>query len=452
MRTFWKYYVDQDAIGGDIGGGGGDPKPPTPPKGYAPTTVDQRSQWNSFLDYAGKQSGGNLNDPKGQTALLAQYKKENPNFSITAEQIPNIQYEAYQLRKGEKFGNLGTKELGYLRQGFSPNFLNADTANVGKLYYPHLGSYGTDIENYYNSKFNPATAPAAAAKVVAMPAPASVTPPPAGAAPAVEEGPLPAGTTPRPDYSNPASRANYLKTLASQPGNDFISGKQDGVKRGDTIIHINEIPSYGTISNRQAALQEAAKHGLDPALLYSSTMEEGANGYYPDAKGDINSGEGTSDKYPVSGFGNYGVDNFHTDFKEMVKKGYLSKDFDYEKSPHKNENGDDVQSANFKNTEDAMKAKAAYLHLYRDHLDDYTKTNNITLSPVARQFFTLIGFNGGDGTAHKLLKYYQAHGLLDGDKFLQHPPDEDVDPGGAFKHVLPRLQMANLLKKEAYFK
>src|ERR1700743_383764 len=103
-----KYY---DILDTNPGGGGGDKLPPPKPVSYVPLSVQDRAAWNGFLDYASKQNGANLADPKQQATLLAAYKKTNPNFSITADKIPAIQYEAYQLRKGDSFGSLGAKQL-----------------------------------------------------------------------------------------------------------------------------------------------------------------------------------------------------------------------------------------------------------------------------------------------------------------------------------------------------
>src|SRR6202012_2030668 len=199
-----KYYDILDANGGI---GGDDKLPPPQPKGYVPLTVSDRAAWNGFLDYASKQNGVNISDPKQQAALLASYKKVNPNFSITPDKIPSIQYEAYQLRKGDSFGSLNAKQLEYLRGGFNPNFLNADVSNIGKTYYPQMGAYGTDLENYYNSKFNPS-----AAKPVGQPAnQTSGVAAPAGPTTPVTSANRPAGAIPLPDYTDPAARASYLQ-------------------------------------------------------------------------------------------------------------------------------------------------------------------------------------------------------------------------------------------------
>lgn len=412
-----------------VPGGGNPPGTPTAPKGYTVTTPQERSDWNGFLDYASKQ-GGNVSDPKQQATLLGQYKKANPNFSITADRIPAIQYEAYQLRKGDSFGNLGAKELGYLRQGLSPNFLNADTTNVGKLYYPKEGSYGTDLENYYNSKFNPSAA-TTQAPPVAQPAATSPT-----------GGPAPASV-----YDNHDTALKRTNALAAMPGNSFLHG------RGDALINASYVPSTDTKSFKDSAVQATKSLGLDPNMFWASAAEEGATGLVPDKQGNVSTDAkiDLNGKYPVSGFSNFGVDHFHDDFKTMVAKGYLPKDFDYQKSVHTNERGEQVNSGDFKTVQDALQAKGAYIRMHQDNLDDWAKDSGVKLSPAARQFFTYVSYNGGPGTAHNMIKYYKANGLLDGDKFLQNAPGKKVDPSDSYGKVLPRWQMAQLMTKEKLF-
>lgn len=459
MIIIRKYYIDEDP-----GGGGGTPAPAAP-KGYAATTPQQRSDWNGFLDYAGKQPGANLNDPKGQAALLAQYKKANPNFSITADQIPNIQYEAYQIRKGDKFGNLGAKELGYIRQGLSPNYINADTANVGKLYYPQLSSHGTDIEGYYNSKFNPSAiqpgmqdGPANAAASPAAPLPAISKDASNPISPGIGSVNAPGVTSNKggkyggvPDvYASHDSALKRSNQLAAQPGNEFVRG------RADAMIHAGFIPNTDTKSIKESSQGAAKAMGLDPAMFYASAAEEGMTGLIPDNKGNVTTGDekhvDLNGKYPVDGFTNFGLDHFHDQFKELVKRGYLPKDFDYQKATIKNpENGEVVNSGNFKSVEDATKAKAAFVRMEKDNLDSWSKTNNVQLSPAAQQFFTFVSYNGGPGTAHKMINYYRSKGLLEGDKFIDVPPPANVDPGKSFPKVQPRWKMAQLLKKEKIF-
>lgn len=219
--------------------------------------------------------------------------------------------------------------------------------------------------------------------------------------------------------------------------------------RGDAFIHVNEIPDGGTMTAKDSATQTASKLGLDPALLYASAMEEGMSGLYPGKDGKVDKSD--SDKYPIDGFHNYGMDHFHDQFPTMVKKGYLPKGFDYQKAVNTNENNEKVNSANFKTPEDAMQAKAAYVKMEQDDIDNYAKHKGISLSDKARQFFTLINFNGGEGTGHKMIDYYAKKGLLEGDKFLSVQPEEGLRLAPSWKNVVPRMKMADILKQEGQF-
>jgi hypothetical protein len=173
-----KYYSILDGPSG----GGGDPNklpPPTPP-GYTPLSVEQRAQWNGFLDYLDKQKlGGNpVLDKRDQTLGLQQmaaYKKANPNFSITPQMIGSIQYEQQMLRKGDSFPGLKPEELAYMRKGLSPAYMARPISDVdnwlgsytSKEYYPtstradnqgNKWNFGNDFESYVRSLSDPSLA------------------------------------------------------------------------------------------------------------------------------------------------------------------------------------------------------------------------------------------------------------------------------------------------------
>lgn len=158
--------------------GGEDPKDvaPTAPKGYTPLSVKQRGDWNNFLDYLDKNKmGGNpALDQRNQTlglTYLNKYKAANPDFSITAEDIPKIQYEQYMLRKGTSFPTLKPEELNYLRNGLGQAYLNKNLSPVdswlgsltSKEYYPQgmheeatgNRNFGVSIEDYVHSLNDP---------------------------------------------------------------------------------------------------------------------------------------------------------------------------------------------------------------------------------------------------------------------------------------------------------
>jgi len=456
-----KYYAILD----DPGSGGGGGNPPTAPKGYVPSTPDQRTQWNSFLDFAGKQPGANLTDPKAQTALLAQYKKQNPEFSITAEQIPNIQYEAYQIRKGDKFGNLGSKELGYIRQGLSPNFINADTTNIGKLYYPQMSTHGTDLEGYYNSKFNP-TAVQSPAEPSPTAQPAATSP--VAVSPSATSSNTPSGAIPLPNYNDPTSRLNYANSFRQKYGKEVLKGY------GDIPLRVNEKPEYASDTSKNLAIKEAKKLGLDPALLYASSMIEGQSGLYPQK--DKITGEMTvnytgDDEYPVSGLWSFGLDSFLDYLPQLKKKGYLPQDFEKNYKVWDKPGGPAGKDANeesvmFKTTDAGVQAKAAMLRAFNDEFDEKLHEKNITLSPQQRDFFRLAYFNSGQHS-FQLLDAYKKNGLLKSDDFINKMPDVPIpefvklykgDTKKAetlhkqiYGNIVPRILAAKGLKQEGLF-
>jgi hypothetical protein len=423
-----------------VPGGGNPPGAPPAPKGYTVTTPQERSDWNGFLDYASKQ-GGNVSDPKQQATLLGQYKKANPDFSITADRIPAIQYEAYQFRKGDSFGNLGSKELGYLRQGMSPNFLNADTSNIGKLYYPQEGSYGTDVENYYNSKFNPSAAkPLPAATTLSTTTPG---------APSANPSVTPPGAIPRPDYTDPASRLDYAKQIVQKYG-PLMSG------RGDTFLRMNEVPMGGTDTAKNLSIKAFGKLGIDPALGYASAMEEGMSGEFKGQDGNYEKEDSGDKKFPVTGSAAYGLDNFVSRFPDLVKKGYLPASFKDEFVPFHPKDGSTEDSANYKTADDALQAKAAFLKSNYDEVDQTAKSKGVTLSPKARDFFALVNYNAGSGTGSKMIDDYNKNGQLQGDKFLQARPTtgqglSDKSYKQVYENVIRRIKMADALKQEQLF-
>jgi hypothetical protein len=170
---FFKLYSPEDSEGG---GGENPPKKVDVPKDYKTLTLQERKNWNDFLDYLGKEGvGGKADlDKRDQTLglnYLNKYNKENPDKSIDPQRIKDIQYEQYQLRKGDSFGDLKPEELAYIRKGLNPAFLTrpvSDTDNwlgslTSKEYYPEAhrgtnteGSYdfGVDVESYVRSLNN----------------------------------------------------------------------------------------------------------------------------------------------------------------------------------------------------------------------------------------------------------------------------------------------------------
>jgi hypothetical protein len=223
---------------------------------------------------------------------------------------------------------------------------------------------------------------------------------------------------PRPDYNDPKSRLIFAQNWTKQYG-PLMQG------RGDTPLRVNEKPDTGSDTSKNLAVKYFGKLGIDPALGYASAMEEGMSGMYPDKNHQVDdSGDA---KFPVSGYNSFGLDTFSDAFPALVKKGYLSPDFqkNFSKLSIPAREGDNkvpVNTANFKDVDSALQAKAAMMKMEYDDIDSYAKQRKITLSPKARDFFALADYNGGEGTGHQMINDYYNNGQLEGDKFLQARP------------------------------
>lgn len=299
---------------------------------------------------------------------------------------------------------------------------------------------------------------------ITAPAPTTVAPLP------INKSVLPATLNPRlipqPNYADQASRNKYLQTWQQQ------YGPLEG--RGDTVLKVNEVPRTGTDTMKNISTAMGKKYGIDPALLYSSAMEEGASGLFKNANGKDTQGrspgqQGYQDYYgdkdfPINGGQSFGFQTFAERFPDLVKKGYLPADF------AKNFRGTKASAAdpdpqhdanNFKDVQSAMEAKAALLKYHYDDIDSYAKARKITLSPKARDFFAMADYNGGEGSGHQMLNDYYNNGYLENDKFLDKRPTTGkglsassygptaTGNEGMYAHIARRLKMASNLKEQA---
>jgi hypothetical protein len=247
---------------------------------------------------------------------------------------------------------------------------------------------------------------------------------------------------PKPNYDDPASRLKYAAAFTKKYGS-LMQG------RGDTPLRVNEAPDTGSAPVKDMAAKAASKYGLDPALLYSSAMEEGMSGLFPDKNGKVDfSGD---EKHPISGYQSFGLDRFADAYPGLVKKGYLDKDFQgkFVPSPETNDKGEKVNSANFVDSDSALQAKAAMVKDSQDGVENFAKKNNIQLSPKAKEFFSLISYNAGDGNMRKMLAEYSKAGYLKDDSFIDKRPSEGWKQ--PFENVSRRLKMRDALKAEGLF-
>lgn len=420
-----------------------------------PVTNDQRQQWNSFLDDLHSKGNIDLNNPGIDANALNKYKENNPNFSITPDLIPSIQHEQEQLRNGPSFGGLNSDQLNSARSGMSSDFLNAGDLN--KSYYPVFkrGSedFGTDIERYAGIKtglapiVSPVNSPADSISGISN----KTSDPIRSASPSGSE------IIPLPDFNSSKSRAQYAAGFVKKYGSAFQG-------YGDLPLNVNQVPRAGSDTMKNIATDAAKKYGIDPALLFTSSMVEGASGLFKsqatglDSKNRKSSDFGYQDYYgdkqfPINGNGSFGLPDFAKRFPELVSGGYLPKEFQSKFRGTKNSG--EFSENDFKTPEDAMQAKAALMKFGYDYVDKVAKKNNVELSPAQRDFFSLAFFNGGEGAVNKRIPLYSKLGYLKDDNFINNRPKEEEDVKGTYKdvwgHVAPRLKMRDAFKEQQLF-
>jgi hypothetical protein len=309
-----------------------------------------------------------------------------------------------------------------------------------------------------------ANLPTTAVKPIAAPPPTTVGPLPINKSALATPNPR---LIPTPNYADPNSRNQYLQSWQKQ------YGPLEG--RGDTVLKVNEVPRGASDTIKNLATKSGKQYGIDPALLYSSMMEEGASGLFKnqsgnkDTKGRSPGQFGYQDLYydkdfPVSGNNSFGLNTFADRFPDLVKKGLLPAEFAKNFRGAKSENIDqDLGRDDFKDTNSAVQATAALLKNHYDDIDSYAKQRGIKLSPKARDFFALADFNGGEGSGHKMLNDYYNNGYLENDKFLEKRPTSgkgltassygptQLGNEGMYNHIARRLKMASALKEQGLF-
>ena len=302
----------------------------------------------------------------------------------------------------------------------------------------------------------PGADPATSLKPIGAPAPSGVNPLP------INKSALPnPNLIPRLNYNDPASHVSFLANWQKLYGN--LEG------RGDTVLKVDQVPRGGSDTMKNLSTIMGKKYGVDPALLYSSAMEEGASGLFKNLNGTDTKGRkprdfGYQDNYgdkdfPINGGQSFGFQTFAQRFPDLVKGGYLPKEFasNFRGTKAAATAGNPLYDANnFKTTDAAMEAKAALLKYHYDDIDKYAKQRGIVLSPKARDFFALADYNGGEGTGHQMMNDYYNNGYLKDDKFLQSRPTSGKSLKAdsykdVYEHVNRRIQMASSLKDQKLF-
>jgi len=204
--------------------------------------------------------------------------------------------------------------------------------------------------------------------------------------------------------------------------------------------------------------------GINPNMLASSSLVEGVNEMFGGNKfsaayeSAIESGKVDPKKYPVDAFYFAGLDNFGPMVGKLKSKGYLPKDMDFQIYPAWNESiekniakfdkkgniteyimpkqivedayfgtGQTRQKAvgeinkmlkakgiepnqtvAFKNADDMILAKGAYLRELQDETQAYAKKKGITPSREELDYLTMSAYNGGPGAMQELVDQMKA--------------------------------------------
>lgn len=251
-------------------------------------------------------------------------------------------------------------------------------------------------------------------------------------------------TIPRPAPDNEKSVQHYRNELHKKYG-DKLEGREDIPE------YLSQTYENETTPVKDIITKSASKSGLRPSLFYASSMEEGMRGLFPTARNKGKIDYSGNDAYPISGYVNFGLDNFADRYPELEKKGYLPSGFDknFQKSPEVNEKKEKTNSANFKDLSSAVQAKAAMVKYSQDQITKFAQDKKIPLSDKAKEFFTLATYNAGSGNAEKMLEEYSKQGYLKDDKFLDKQPSKYWE--GPYKNVKKRIDAANALQQEQYF-
>lgn len=259
------------------------------------------------------------------------------------------------------------------------------------------------------------------------------------------------GRIPMFDPNDPASRLKYVETAAKKY--NLPKGS------GDAFTRFNEIPDTrtDTLTTRQIMANTAPASGLPTPLFYASAMNEGMTGIYPHtAKGykGVVTDWSENEKFPVSGYVNFGLDTFSDAFPGLVKKGYLPADFSQQfvSRVHPARKGDNkvpVNSADFASAQAASQAKAAMLRDAQDQVNAYAVKNKIPLSDKAKQFLTLAYYNGGPGAFQGMIQEAQKSGGLANDAYFTKKPLQSKY-GKVWNNVNDRFRVAGGLTGEGY--
>ena len=186
----------------------------------------------------------------------------------------------------------------------------------------------------------------------------------------------------------------------------------------------------------------------DKELLTASMLDEGADKWIRNMDWT-----GDNDYMTISGFDTFGLDTVGERMDEFIKKGYLPKDVKErvvvsDSSPRYNEKGEARKASFFQNLNDVVLMKKAFYQSARDNATNAFKQAGIKPDKEILDYFTIAGFNMGEGGARSMIREYKEKGLLESKAFLQ---DSSVVPSkfkAPHNNAVRRMQAAEMLRNE----
>jgi hypothetical protein len=191
----------------------------------------------------------------------------------------------------------------------------------------------------------------------------------------------------------------------------------------------------------------SSKTGLSPSFIAANAFQEGMNMAIQDDNVGKSSGyfsENVDESvYPVDGFMDYGLDTFGDSVDVLKGKGYLPKNFDFMPYKTRNEKRQPITTGAFRNNEDALLAKAAYIKHFKDQVNQYSGEKKIRLEPRTVDYLTMSAYNAGFGNARKMIDELASGKVSQKDY---------IDKGltslkGVHKNISPRMEKMGWIDK-----
>lgn len=145
-----------------------------------------------------------------------------------------------------------------------------------------------------------------------------------------------------------------------------------------------------------------------------------------------------------------GLDHIGSTVDKLIKKGYLNADIKDKMEPYEfiNEKKELTLSATFTTYKDIIAAYSATLDYERDRFIEFIEDKGDELNYDELNFWNIIAYNAGQGTAREMYESYKEKGLTS-DDYLSN----DFDPPSyhdPYVNTMRRYQSGNMLLGEGY--